>query len=114
MFGTPKLILLFSLVNIVIIYFFLIYLFYHGKLGMMGNFSRVETRARMRYLTDRTRHALNKNARVKLYKHEAKLCIFSAWFLMHLSSHGTKEHCMSVGVILQCSLFFLFLFPAKG
>jgi hypothetical protein len=62
------------------------------------------------YFPDRSSEALNKNARVKLYMHGAKLCICSAWFLMHVSSHGTRERCMSVGVIVQCSLIVYFIF----
>jgi hypothetical protein len=62
------------------------------------------------YLPDRTHQAWNKNVRVKLYIHEAKLCICSAWFLVHLSSRGTKERCVSVGVIVHCSLVVYSIF----
>jgi hypothetical protein len=65
------------------------------------------------YLPDRSSQALKKNARVGLYMLGAKLCICSSWFLVHLSSHGTKEHCMSVGVIVCCSLVIYFI-PCKG
>ena len=61
------------------------------------------------YLPERTRQAWNKNSRVKLHKHETKLCICSAWFLMHLSPHGTKERCVGDGVIIHCSLDVYFL-----
>ena len=53
----------------------------------------------MGYLPGRTHQAMNKDARVKLYLHEAKPCICSAWFLVHLPSHWTKEHCVEVGVM---------------
>jgi len=55
-------------------------------------------------LTLRTHLAWNKNARVKLHIHESKLCICSAWFLMHLSFHGIKERCVDDGVTVRCSL----------
>ena len=64
------------------------------------------------YLPERTLQAWNKNSRVKLHKHETKLCICSAWFLVHLSPHGTKEHCVGDGVIVHCSLDVYFL-PCK-
>ena len=64
------------------------------------------------YLPERTHQAWNKNSRVKLHKHETKLCIRSAWFLMHLPSHGTKEHCVVDGVIVYYSLDIYFL-PCK-
>jgi hypothetical protein len=35
------------------------------------------------YLPDQPSQALNKNAKVKLHMHGAKLCICSAWFFMH-------------------------------
>ena len=56
------------------------------------------------YLSERARQAWNKNARVKLHIHETKLCICSAWFLMHLSFHGIKERCVDDGVTVRCSL----------
>ena len=59
-------------------------------------------------LTLRTHLAWNKNARVKLHIHEVKLCICSAWFLMHLSSR-IKEHYVDDGVTLRCSLVVYFL-----
>jgi hypothetical protein len=65
------------------------------------------------YLPDRTRQSWNKNARMKLYIHEAKLCIRSAWFLMHLSFCGTKERYVGVGVIDTAPWLFI-LFSAKG
>ena len=64
-------------------------------------------------LTLRTHLEWNKNARVKLHIHEAKLCICSAWFLMHLSSHGIKERCVDDGVTVRCSWVVYFL-PCKG
>ena len=51
------------------------------------------------YLPGRTRQAMNKDAKVELYFDVAKLCICSAWFLVHLPSHWTKEHCVEVGVM---------------
>ena len=64
------------------------------------------------YLPGRTRQAMNKDARVKLYLHEAKLCICSAWFLVHLLSHWTKERCVEVGVMYAAPTIFFVL--AKG
>ena len=64
-------------------------------------------------LTLRTHLEWNKNARVKLRIHEAKLCICSAWFLMHLSSNGIKERCVDDGVTVRCSWVVYFL-PCKG
>ena len=59
------------------------------------------------YLPGRTHQAMNNDARVKLYFNEAKLCICSAWFLVHLPSHWTKEHCVEVGVMYSApSVFF--------
>jgi len=57
---------------------------------------------------------MNKDVRVKLY-HEAKLCICSAWFLVHLPSHWTKERRVEVGVVMYAapSIFFIFV-PTKG
>ena len=53
---------------------------------------------------------MNNDARVKLYFHEAKLCICLAWFLVHFPSHWTKEHCVEVGVMYAApSVFFSFL-----
>ena len=56
------------------------------------------------YLSGRTRQAMNKDARV----HEAKLCIRSAWFLVHLPSYWTKDCCVEVGVMYAapCISFF--------
>ena len=42
---------------------------------------------------------MNKDARVELYFDVAKLCIYSAWFFVHLPSHWTKERCVEVGVM---------------
>jgi len=42
---------------------------------------------------------MNNDARVKLYFHEAKLCICSAW---------TKEHCVEVGVMYAAPSVFFF------
>ena len=67
------------------------------------------------YLPRRTRQAMNKDARVKFYLHEAKFCICSAWFFVHLPSHWTKEHCVEVGVMYAApSDFFLFLQKVSG
>jgi len=69
------------------------------------------------YLPGRTCRAMNKNAKVKRYIHEAKLCIHSAWFFVHLSSCRTKEHCVGVGIMYAgpCSFpFFLFLQKVSG
>ena len=63
------------------------------------------------YLPGRTRQVMNKDARVKLYLHETKLCICSAWFLVHLPPHWTKERC--VGVMYAAS-FFSFLQKVSG
>ena len=69
----------------------------------------------MGYLPGRTHQAMNKDARVKLYLHEAKPCICSAWFLVHLPSHWTKERCVEVGVMYAApSDFFLFLQKVSG
>ena len=57
------------------------------------------------YLPGRTRQAMNKDARVKLYLHEAKLCICLAWFLVHLPSHWTKERCVGVIYVASCVFF---------
>ena len=78
------------------------YIFY-GKLNMMGNLAgwrheQVCTRC-VGYLPERTHLAWNKDARVKPRTHEAKLCICSAWFLVHLSSCRTREHCVGVGIM---------------
>ena len=64
------------------------------------------------YLPRRIRQARNEDARVKL--HEAKLCICSAWFLVHLPYLWTKERCVGVMYgqqILERGIknFFLFL-----
>ena len=59
----------------------------------------------MGYLPGRTHQAMNKDARVKLYLHEAKLCICSAWFLVHLPSHWTKERCVEVMYAAPCVFF---------
>ena len=64
-------------------------------------------------LTWKTHQAMNKDARVKLYLHEAKLYICLAWFLVHLSSQRTKERCGGIGVLCAASWLFIF-FPAKG
>ena len=68
----------------------------------------------MGYLPGRTSQSMNKDVRVKLY-HEAKLCICSAWFLVHLPSHWTKERRVEVGVVMYAapSIFFIFV-PTKG
>ena len=61
------------------------------------------------YLPERSRQACYKNSRVNLHKHETKFCICSAWFLVHLTPHGTKERCVGDGVIVHCSLDVYFL-----
>ena len=61
------------------------------------------------YLEELAKH-WTKNAKVK---HEAKLCVCSSWFLLHLSSLGTKEHCDEAGVMYVAPCFFYF-FPTKG
>ena len=68
------------------------------------------------YLPGRTRQAMNKDARVELYFDVAKLCICSAWFLVHLPSHWTKERCVEVGVMYAAPsvVFFLFLQKISG
>ena len=69
------------------------------------------------YLPEIARQAWNKNARVKLHIHETKLCICSAWFLVHLSSCRTKECCVGVGIMYAgpCSFpFFSFLQKVSG
>ena len=53
------------------------------------------------YLSGRTRQAMNKDARV----HEAKLCICSAWFHVHLPPHWTKERCVGVMYATPCVFF---------
>ena len=58
------------------------------------------------YLSGRTRQAMNKKARV----HEAKLCICSAQFHVHLPPHWTKE--LYVGVMYTTPCVF-FSFPQK-
>ena len=65
------------------------------------------------YLPRRTHQALSTNARAKLHMHEAKCCICSAWFLVHLSSLGTKERCCGIGALDAAAWLFIF-FPAKG
>ena len=69
------------------------------------------------YLPGRTCQATNKNAKVQCHIHEAKLCIHSAWFFVHLSSCRTKEHCVGVGIMYAgpCSFpFFSFLQKVSG
>ena len=63
------------------------------------------------YLPERTLQVWNKNARVKLHIHETKLCICSAWFLVHLPPHWTKERCVGVMYAAPCISFFFI--PAK-
>ena len=64
------------------------------------------------YFPEIDRQAWNKNARVKLHIHETNLCICSAWFLVQLSSYGTKERFVGDGVIEYYSLVVYFL-PCK-
>ena len=61
-----------------LILFSLYYIFYYGKLCMLGNFAgwrheRGCTRY-VEYLPNGTYQSLNKDARVRLYIHKAKLC----------------------------------------
>jgi len=56
------------------------------------------------YLPWRICQARNKYARVKL--HEAKLCICSAWFPVHLPYLWTKERCVGVMYAAPCVCFF--------
>ena len=56
---------------------------------------------------------MNKDAKVELYFDVAKLCICSAWFLVHLPSHWTKERCVEVGVMYAAPSIFVFV-PVKG
>ena len=62
-----------------------------------------------RILTWKNSPSLEQNARVKLHIHETKLCICSAWFLMHLSFHGIKEHCVDDGLTIRRSWVVYFL-----
>jgi hypothetical protein len=62
----------------------------------------------------RTCQAMNKNAKVKHHIHEAKLCIRSAWFLVHLSSYRTKERYVGVGIMYVGPCFFSFLQKVSG
>ena len=57
---------------------------------------------------------MNKDAKVELYFDVAKLCICSAWFLVHLPSHWTKECCVEVGVMYDAPSVVFFFIPAKG
>jgi hypothetical protein len=83
---------------------------------MMGNLAGWNMGRRcmrcVEYLPDQSPQTLNKNARVSHYMYAVKLCICFAWFLVHLSSHGTKERCMSVVVIIFWSLVVYFI-PCK-
>jgi hypothetical protein len=53
--------------------------FYYGKLGIMGNFAgwrnEQECTKYVESLPDGTYQSLNKDVRVNLYIHKAKLCI---------------------------------------
>ena len=62
----------------------------------------------------KTHQAMNKDERVKLYLHEAKLCICSAWFLVHLPHHWTKERCVGVMYAAPRVVFFSFLQKVSG
>ena len=78
---------------------------------MMGNLAGWIHEAMMHevcgVLNWKTHQAMNKDARVELYFDDVKLCICSAWFLVHLPSHWTKEHCVEVGVMYAApSVFF--------
>ena len=83
----------------------------------MGNLARCRHEEKMDevcgILTWKSSPSLEQNAKVKLHIHEAKLCICSAWFLMHLSSNGIKERCVDDGVTVRCSWVVYFL-PCKG
>ena len=70
---------MFKHLSFFLLLFSLYYIFYYGKLCMLGNFAgwRYEwgcTRY-VEYLPDGIYQALNKDARVKLYIHKAKPCI---------------------------------------
>ena len=65
------------------------------------------------YVPGRTLREMDKCGRAKLHLHEAKLYICLAWFLVHLSSHRTKERCGGIGVLCADSWLFIFV-PAKG
>ena len=64
-------------------------------------------------LTLRTHLAWNKNARVKLHIHESKLCIYSAWFLMHMSFHGERGVVWMMELLYVAPWLFIFV-PTKG
>ena len=58
---------------------------------------------RVGYLPDRTHQAMNKNARVELYIHKAKLCICFDRFLVHLVSQW-GQGALSVEVVVRVGI----------
>jgi hypothetical protein len=90
-------------------FYFVIY-FFSWQAKQDGQQSRVEIWSKDAqgvsdtYLEELAKH-WTKNAKVK---HEAKLCVCSSWFLLHLSSLGTKEHCDEAGVMYVAPCFFIF------
>ena len=82
--------------------------FYHGKLGMMGNHD-----TRMHELWDylpENSPSMNANAIAKLG--EAKFCILFCLVPRASVLHGTKERCMSVGLLHVARRLFSFI-PCK-
>ena len=80
----------------------------------MGNLARWKHEARctryVGYLPKRTHRALNKNARVKLHMHEAKLCIlFSLVSRASVSPWDQRELCRCWS---YCILLFGYLFSS--
>ena len=80
----------------------------------MGNLARWKHEARctryVGYLPKRTHRALNKNARVKLHMHEAKLCIlFSLVPQVSVSPQDQKALCRCWS---YCILLFGYLFSS--
>ena len=124
-FFLKHLIIFFNFTYTVYFYFYLVYFFLFlliffnfilGKPNKMGNLARWRHEEKVHevcgILTWKSSPSLEQNAKVKLQIHEAKLCICSAWFLMQLSSYGTKEHFVGDGVIVYYSLVVYFL-PCK-
>ena len=79
----------------------------------MGNLARWRHEEKVHevcgILTWKSPPSLEQNAKVKLHINEERFCICSAWFLMHLSFHGIKEHCVDDGVTVRCSWVVNFL-----
>ena len=93
----------FFIIVIIYIYFF----FLSWQLGMMDNLAGWrQGQGCMRfvgYLRDRSYQPLNKNARVDLYIHKAKLCICFDRFLVHLVSQW-DQGALSVGVVVRVGI----------